>query len=124
MSFWDIIWFIVVSFLFVAYLMVLFSILTDLFRDKDTSGWAKAIWVVFLLICPFLAALIYLIVRGKSMAERRVADTLELKAAQDEYIRKVAGADAASQIATGKKLLDEGAISAEEFEQIKRTALQ
>jgi len=124
MDFWDIIWFIVVSFFFIAYLMVMFSILMDLFRDHETSGWAKAIWVVFLLIFPFITALIYLVVRGKSMAERRTADTIQLKQAQDAYIRQVAGSDPTAQIANGKKLLDDGAITAEEFEQIKRTALQ
>lgn len=124
MDFWDIIWFIVVSFFFIAYLMVMFSILMDLFRDHETSGWAKAVWVVFLLIFPFITALIYLVVRGKSMAERRTADTIQLKQAQDAYIRQVAGSDPTAQIANGKKLLDDGAITAEEFEQIKRTALQ
>ncbi|MET7772678.1 SHOCT domain-containing protein [Nocardia sp. NPDC005366] len=124
MDFWDIIWFIVVSFFFIAYLMVMFSILTDLFRDHETSGWAKAIWVVFLLIFPFLTALVYLVVRGKGMAERRAADTIQLKQAQDDYIRQVAGADPTAQIANGKKLLDDGAITPEEFEQIKRVALR
>ncbi|WP_216907924.1 SHOCT domain-containing protein [Nocardia sp. NBC_01377] len=124
MDFWDIIWFIVVSFFFIAYLMVMFSILMDLFRDHETSGWAKAIWVVFLLIFPFITALVYLVVRGKSMAERRTADTIQMKQAQDAYIRQVAGSDPTAQIANGKKLLDDGAITAEEFEQIKRTALQ
>ncbi|MET8649532.1 MULTISPECIES: SHOCT domain-containing protein [Nocardia] len=124
MDFWDIIWFIVVSFFFIAYLMVMFSILMDLFRDHETSGWAKAIWVVFLLIFPFITALVYLVVRGKGMAERRAADTIQLKQAQDAYIRQVAGSDPTAQIANGKKLLDDGAITAEEFEQIKRTALQ
>ncbi|MBH0781178.1 PLDc N-terminal domain-containing protein [Nocardia bovistercoris] len=123
MDFWDIIWFIVVSFLFIAYLMVMFSILMDLFRDHGTSGWAKAAWVVLLLIFPFLTALVYLIVRGKGMAERRAADALQYKAAQDDYIRKVAGADPAAQIASGKKLLDEGTITSDEFDQIKRAAL-
>ncbi|WP_054814671.1 SHOCT domain-containing protein [Nocardia arizonensis] len=124
MDFWDIIWFIVVSFFFIAYLMVMFSILMDLFRDHGTSGWAKAAWVVLLLIFPVITALVYLIVRGKGMAERRAADTLQLQQAQNDYIRKVAGSDPAAQIATGKKLLDDGTITAEEFEQIKRTALR
>ncbi|WP_201025165.1 PLDc N-terminal domain-containing protein, partial [Desulfitobacterium hafniense] len=71
MSFWDVVWFIIISFAFVAYLMVLFSILGDLFRDRGTSGWVKAIWVVALIFFPFLAALIYLIAKGGGMAERR-----------------------------------------------------
>jgi len=69
-SFWDIVWFIFISFVFIAYLMILFSILGDLFRDKDTSGFVKALWVIALLVVPFLTALIYLIVRGHGMADR------------------------------------------------------
>ena len=64
MSFWDIVWFIFISFAFVAYLMVMFSILSDLFRDRDTSGIVKAVWVVALIFLPFLTSLLYLIIRG------------------------------------------------------------
>ena len=66
MSFWDVVWFIFISFAFVAYLMVMFSILTDLFRDPDTSGWAKAVWVIALIFLPLLTSLVYLIARGGS----------------------------------------------------------
>src|SRR5215203_3404152 len=91
MSFWDIIWFIIVSFAFIAYLMVMFSIIGDLFRDRDTSGFVKAVWIICLIFLPFLTALIYLITRGKSMAERQVRGTEQMRAQQDAYIRDVAG---------------------------------
>ena len=98
MSFWDIVWFIVITFLFFAWLMVLFSILSDLFRDKETGGFAKAIWVLALIFIPFLTALIYLIARGHGMAERNAAAAKEMKQAQDAYIREAAGSSPADQI--------------------------
>ena len=70
MSFWEVVWFIIISFAFVAYLMVLFSILGDLFRDRGTSGFVKTVWIIALIVFPFLSALIYLIARGSGMAER------------------------------------------------------
>ena len=72
-SFWDFFWFIISFFLLMAYLVVLFQILTDLFRDKDTSGWLKAVWVFFLIILPLITSLVYLIARGQGMAERNIA---------------------------------------------------
>ena len=123
MSFWDIIWFIIVTFAFVAYLMVLFSILSDLFRDKETGGFVKAVWVILLIFVPFLTALIYLIARGHGMAERNVKAAEEMQKAQNAYIRDVAGSSPADQIHKGKELLDAGAISQAEFDAIKAKAL-
>lgn len=123
MSFWDIVWFIFITFLFFAWLMVLFSILSDLFRDKETGGFAKAIWVLALIFIPFLTALIYLIARGHGMAERNAAAAKEMKQAQDAYIREAAGSSPADQIARAKDLLDSGAISQAEFDSIKAKAL-
>lgn len=123
MDFWDIVWFIIISFAFIAYLMVLFSILTDLFRDRETSGIAKAIWIICLIFLPFLTALIYLIVRGHGMAERGAAQAAEMKKAQDAYIREVASNAPADQIARAKELLDSGAINQAEYEAIKAKAL-
>ncbi|TCN43921.1 putative oligomerization/nucleic acid binding protein [Kribbella orskensis] len=125
MSFWDIIWFIIVSFAFIAYLMVLFNILTDLFRDKDVSGWVKAIWVICLIIFPFLTALVYLIARGRGMAERQSAAWGSARAAQDEYIKSVAGSSASptEQIAKAQELLTAGAITQAEFDTLKAKAL-
>lgn len=123
-SFWDIVWFIVITFAFVAYLMIMFSILVDLFRDREVSGWAKAAWVVCLVIFPLITALVYLIVRGRSMADRQMRDTAEMKKQQDQYIREVASsASPADQIAQARKMLDEGLISQPEYERLKEKAL-
>ncbi|QCQ93370.1 SHOCT domain-containing protein [Rhodococcus sp. SGAir0479] len=122
-SFWDFLWVILVSFAFIAYLMLLFSIITDLFRDHKSSGWAKAIWVVFLIIFPFITALIYLIVKGDDMAKRSVRAAQQMQDAQDAYIRQVAGKSGPEQIADAKALLDAGTITPQEFEALKSKAL-
>ena len=83
MSFWDIIWFIIISFAFIAYLMLLFNILGDLFRDQ-TLGWMKAVWIIFLIFVPFLTALIYLIARGDGMAAPPDGSHGDMKAAQED----------------------------------------
>ncbi|MCC8929186.1 SHOCT domain-containing protein [Rhodococcus sp. BGS-1C] len=123
-SFWDFLWLIIVSFAFIAYLMVLFSIIGDLFRDHKSSGWVKAIWVFFLIVAPFLTALIYLIAKGDGMSKRQVAAMQEAKDEQDQYIRQVAGRTSAEEIAHAKTLLDKGTITEEEFGQLKAKALQ
>jgi cbb3-type cytochrome oxidase subunit 3 len=124
MSFWDIIWFIIVSFAFVAYLMVMFSILGDIIRDKAMSGGLKAIWVLFLIFLPFLTALVYIITRGQGMAERQQAAAGRMQEAQDAYIKSVAGATSPSdQIAQAKALLDAGTITEAEYGQLKAKAL-
>jgi hypothetical protein len=124
MSFWDIIWFIFISFLFFAYLIILFQIIGDLFRNHEMGGFAKALWVVFLIVAWWLPALIYLIVNGKGMAERSQKAAKEMQAAQTAYIRDTAGtAGPADQIARAKELLDSGAISQAEFDAIKAKAL-
>jgi hypothetical protein len=124
MSFWDIVWFIFISFAFVAYLMVMFSILSDLFRDRDTSGFLKAVWVIALIFLPFLTSLIYLIVRGRGMAERAARGAELAKQQQDAYIRQVAGkTTAVDQIAQARAMLDAGAISQSEYDALKSKAL-
>jgi hypothetical protein len=123
MDFGDFFWLLIWSFFFVAYLMVLFQIFADLFSD-DMNGWLKAVWVIVLLVVPFLGALIYLIARGKGMAERRAGAVRQARAETDAYIRDVAGQTSPSdQIASAKALLDSGTISPQEFEQLKRKAL-
>ena len=123
MDFWDFFWLLVWSFFFVAYLIVLFQVLGDLFRDHDLSGWWKALWVIALILAPFLALLIYLISRGRGMAERQMRSMRDMRAQTDAHIRDVAGSSATEQIAAAKDLLDSGTITAEEFDQIKRKAL-
>jgi Mn2+/Fe2+ NRAMP family transporter len=107
----------IIFFAWVIWIWILISILADLFRRHDVSGWLKAAWVVFLILLPFLGVLIYLIVNGKGMAERNV------KQAQEQVQAAAAIAGPSAQIAHGKELLDQGAINQEEFEAIKRKAL-
>jgi len=124
MSFWDIVWFIFISFAFVAYLMVMFSILSDLFRDRDTSGIVKAVWVVALIFLPFLTSLLYLIIRGRGMAERAARSAELARQEQDAYIRHVAGKPTpVDQIAQARAMLDSGAISQSEYDALKTKAL-
>ena len=112
-------------FFFVIWIWILITILTDLFRDHETSGWVKAAWVLFLVFIPFLTALIYLIARGRGMAERQVKAVQAAQASTDSYIREVAGASKspADHIADAKALLDSGAISQAEYDQLKAKAL-
>jgi hypothetical protein len=109
-------------FVLVAWLMALFSIVVDLFRDQELSGWAKAAWLLFLLVVPLIAALVYVIARGQGMGERAVAEAKASKAEADEYIRSVASG-AVGEIAKAKELLDAGAITPEEFATLKAKAL-
>ncbi len=124
MSFWDVVWFIFISFALMAYLMVLFSIIGDLFRDREASGLVKAAWMIALIFLPFLTALVYLIVRGGGMTDRSMRSAEAMRQQQDAYIREVAGkASPADQIAQAKALLEAGAISEPEFESLKAKAL-
>lgn len=116
---WMLVWF----FLFFVYLVILFQIIGDLFRDRALSGWWKAVWIIGLVFMPYLVALIYLIARGTGMAERQRGALVEAKAAQDTYIRSVAGKSPADHIADAKALLDSGAIDADEFATLKAKAL-
>ena len=124
MSFWDVVWFIFISFAFVAYLMVMFAIITDLFRDRDVSGVMKAVWIVALIFLPLLTSLIYLITRGRGMAERESRSAEEMRQQQEAYIREAAGtASPADQIARARSMLDAGDISQSEYERLKEKAL-
>jgi hypothetical protein len=124
MSFWDIVWFIIITFAFMAYLMVMFSIIGDLFRDRNASGIAKAIWIVALIFLPFITAVIYIIVKGQQMGERSMQDAARMRSEQDAYIREVAShATPADQIAQAKAMVDSGAITPAEFERLKEKAL-
>jgi hypothetical protein len=117
-------WLMVWWFLFFAYLIILFQIISDLFRDRALGGFAKALWIIGLIIIPYLIALIYVIARGRGMAERRARDTYEAKVQTDEYIRTVAsGPSPATQISTAKTLLDQGTINQAEFDALKARAL-
>jgi len=115
-SFWFFIW--------VAALMVWFRCIFDMFGDRTLSGWAKAGWAIVLIFLPWLGALIYLIVRGKSMTERQVNALAQRQAQQEKYIQEVAGTShPADQIANAKALLDSGALTQAEFDTLKAKAL-
>ena len=122
-SFFDFLWLIIVSFAFVAYLIVLFQIVTDLFRDHEQKGWHKAVWIIFLIVFPLITSVVYLIVRGGGMAQRQLAYIQQAKSDSDKYIREVAGRSPAQEIADAKALLDSGSITAADFEKIKAKAL-
>jgi hypothetical protein len=123
----DILGSMLVFFLWVMWFWMLIVVLTDVFGRRDIGGWAKAGWTVMMVFLPLLGVLIYLIAHGSSMADRRAAEVQAQQAQLDQHIRKVAGAPggdgAASEIASAKSLLDSGAISPDEFEQLKRKAL-
>ncbi len=124
MNFWDFVWLLIWSFFFVAYLMVLFQIFGDLFRDRDLSGWAKAAWVIGLIIFPIIVMVIYLLARGEGMARRHTAEMRSARDSTDQYIQSVARRGApADQIASAKKLLDSGVITQAEFDRLKAKAL-
>ena len=123
-STWDFLWHFLIIFGWIAYLLVLFQILTDLFwRDHETSGFVKAIWVFFLIVFPWLGALVYLLARGKGMAERARAAAVAAKKQTDDYITEAAGRSPAQEIADAKGLLEAGAISQAEFDSLKAKAL-
>ena len=126
-SFWDIIWWFLMIFVFISYLFVLVAIIGDLFRDHKLNGWWKAVWVIFLLFFPIVTALVYLIARGRGMGERSQAQAKQLQEAQSEYIKSVAGAGAATspadEIAKARALLDAGTIDQAEYDALKAKAL-
>ena len=114
-------------FIFLAWFMCLWWILGDLFRSKDLGGWAKTLWVLFIVILPIIGMFVYLIARGHGMNDRAFEAQKEMQERQAEYIRSVAGnssgSNATDQIAAAKSLLDSGAITQQEFDQIKAKAL-
>jgi Phospholipase_D-nuclease N-terminal len=123
-STWDFLWHFLIIFAWIAYLLVLFQILTDLlWRDHKTSGLVKAIWVIFLLVLPWFTALVYLVVRGKDMTERAREASAAAKQQADDYIREAAGRSPAQEIADAKTLLEAGTISQAEFDGLKAKAL-
>jgi len=123
MYFWEILGWMLWATIFIGYLFALFAIIGDLFRDRELSGWWKALWVIFLIFLPFLTALVYLIARGQGMAARSATAAREADNAAASYIRGVAGRTASDEIATAADLLQAGSISAAEFEQLKAKAL-
>ena len=112
-TFWNAFLYVFWIFAFVAFVMILFTVLVDLFRDSGLNGWWKALWVIFFIFFPLISALVYVIVRGRGMAERTMKRTSEQMAAQEDYIRTVAAPKSSSieELTQAKALLDAGAIS-------------
>ena len=113
--FWSMLWF----FCFFIWIMLLFRVFADLFRSHDLGGGGKALWVIFVVIVPFLGVLVYLIARGHGMAERNMTDAANQQQALDEYVRKTAGTSSADQLATLAELHDQGKLSDEDFAKAK-----
>lgn len=120
----GLLWSMLAFFFMVIYFMMLFNVIGDLFRDKEAGGFAKTMWIIFLLVAPFLSLIIYMLVRGDGMAKRAMAQQAEMQQQMDAYVKQTAGAgDPTAQIAQAKSLLDSGAISQEEYDSLKKKAL-
>src|SRR5262245_147152 len=123
-DFWDVLLWTFWLFIWIAAIFVWFRCIFDMFSDRTLSGWAKAGWAILLILVPWVGALIYLIVRGRSMTDRQAQAIRERQADQERYIQQVAGtASPADQIASAKALLDSGAINQAEFDTLKAKAL-
>ena len=118
----DLLWSMLVFFAWIIFFWLLFIVFGDLFRRHDVSGWGKAAWTIFVILVPFLGVLVYLIANGGGMAERSAKDVQDAQAQTDAYIKSVAGGSA-DEIARAKELLDNGAITQAEFDQLKAKAL-
>jgi hypothetical protein len=121
-SFGEFLWSLLIIFFMIVFFVILFHVLIDIFRSHDLSGWEKALWVVFIIILPFLGLLVYLIARGDEMRDREIAAAQDSQRQFDTYVQSVAGGPA-NEIAQAKSLLDAGAISQEEYDAIKAKAL-
>jgi hypothetical protein len=121
--FLEVMWTMVIFFAFVIWLWILFTVLVDIFRRHDTSGGVKVLWIIFVVVLPYLGVFVYLIAEHKGMTERAIEKQREAKTQADEYVRSVAQAGPAEQIAQAKELLDGGSITQSEFDQIKQRAL-
>lgn len=122
--FLEVFWTMLIFFAFVIWIWILITVLIDIFRRHDTSGFAKVLWIIFIIVLPYLGVFVYLIVEHKGMTERAVKQQEAAQSQMDQYVKSVAGnADPAEQIAKAKQLLDNGTITQAEFDQIKQKAL-
>ncbi len=121
-SVWNAIWVVFVSFVFISVLMMMFSVIVDIFRDDTLSGWGKAGWLLFLAFFTLLALLVYVIVRGRGMAERSVQEQVEAKESFDAYVRDVSGGPA-SELEKATALHNAGKLSDDEFAALKAKIL-
>ena len=122
--FMDVLWSMIIFFFWVIWIWIVITVLIDVFRRHDIGGFAKALWVIFVIVVPFLGVFVYLISQGHSMAERNEKQMRAQQAQTDEYVRSVAGSGgSAAEIEKAKKLLDSGAISQAEYDALKAKAL-
>jgi hypothetical protein len=124
-SFGQVMWSMFVFFAWILFFWLLFTVFADLFSRHDISGWAKTGWCVLVIVLPFIGIFVYLISQGKGMGERRMKDAQTAQRQMDDYVRSVAasGGGPTDEIARGKELLDSGAITQAEFDQLKAKAL-
>jgi phospholipase D-like protein len=123
-TFGEVMWSMLIFFCWILFFWMLFAVFADIFRRHDLSGWGKAGWIIFAIFLPFLGIFVYLIVNSKGMSERNLKQVQDAQAGTDAYIKSVAGsADPAETIEKGHALLEKGAITQAEFEQIKAGAL-
>jgi predicted PurR-regulated permease PerM len=122
--FLDVLWTMFIFFLWIIWFFLLFRVIVDIFRRKDIGGGSKTLWLLFVILLPFLGVFVYLIVNSNEMADR---DTRQAQASQqqfDSYVKEVAGSGGtAAEIDKAKQLLDSGAITQAEFDTIKAKAL-
>jgi ABC-type multidrug transport system fused ATPase/permease subunit len=122
-NFWDLVLLMISTFVFVAYLIVMFQIVVDLFRDSELGGGSKVLWIIGLIFLPMLTAIVYIVARGRGMAARQQASVQRARSDAESYIKGVAGKSPAADIAAAKALLDAGTISQDEFTKLKAKAL-
>jgi hypothetical protein len=121
--FLDVMWTMIVFFLWVLWFWLLFAVFADIFRRHDLSGWGKTGWLIFTIVLPYLGVFVYLISQGAGMTERNVERSQAQREQLDAYVRETAGGGAAAEIERAKKLLDSGAVTQAEFDAIKQKAL-
>jgi hypothetical protein len=119
----DVLWSLLIIFFMIIYFMMLFQVIFDVFRRRDASGFKKAAWLIFLLVVPLVGLLAYLIVNADEMASRNIKAVEASQQAFDDRVREVAAGGASAEIAKAKDLLDSGAISQAEYDQLKAKAL-
>jgi len=121
--FLEVFWTMLIFFGFVIWLWILFAVLGDILRRHDASGWIKVLWIVFVVVLPFLGVFVYLIAEHGGMTERSIEREQAAQKQSDEYVRSVAQSGPAEQIAQAKQLLDSGTITQAEFDRVKEQAL-
>jgi hypothetical protein len=121
--FLEVFWTMLIFFGFVIWLWILFAVLGDILRRHDASGWVKVLWIVFVVVLPFLGVFVYLIAEHGGMTERSIERQQAAQKQSDEYVRSVAQSSPAEQIAQAKQLLDGGTITQAEFDRVKEQAL-